>query len=71
MMKFVLFSLLLSFAFADIDPILNEMEKCQPNLRFGFVNYILGRIFSSDEIYYDIVSLLESNPTRLIGVRNR
>ena len=65
-----LFPLLLSFAFAEIDPILDKVEQCWPNQRFGFVTYTFGRTFS-DENYYDLLTLFGNNPPRLIGVRNR
>lgn len=66
----LLISLFMSFAFAEIDPILDEVEKCWPNTKFGFVTYNFGRAFS-DENYNDQLKLFGNDPSRLIGIRNR
>ncbi len=65
-----LISLFMSFAFAEIDPILDEVEKCWPNARFGFVTYNFARSIS-DENYNDQLKLFGNISPRLIGISNR
>ena len=54
----------------ETDRILDKLEKCLPNEKFTYVNYVSSPK-ASDATFYQQFSSLENNPSVLVGIHDR